>query len=108
MKTVVAFNVRGPVVRADYTLQVDELAKLIRITDQDLGNMTVTNDLERVLIEVAAQIDDTLDAYSITYRDSTGIWDRIIVTPHETLAHTFDIEVRPGVDTSARDRMVTP
>ena len=58
--------------------------------------MSVTNDLERVLLEVSHHIEESLDNYSIVYRDSTGTWDRIIVTPHETFAHTFEIEVRPG------------
>ena len=83
-------------VRADYSLQVDEPAKEIRIIDADLGNMSVTNDLDRVLCDVAGLIDESLDNYSITYRDSTGTWDRIVVTPHDTLAHTFNVEVRPG------------
>ena len=96
-------------VRADYTLQVDESAKLIRIVDQDLGNMSVTNDLDRVLCDVAGQVDGPLDGYSITYRDSTGIWDRIVVTPHDVLAHTFNVEVRPGPgpEPERRDPMAT-
>lgn len=91
------WNVNTPV-RADYSLQVDELAKEIKIIDADRGNMSVTNDLDRVLCDVARRINETLDNYSITYRDSTGTWDRIIVTPDETFAHTFNIEIRPGPD----------
>ncbi len=96
-------------VRADYIFQVDERAKLIRITDQDLGNMSVTNDLDRILIELAGLIDGTLDGYSITYRDSTGTWDRIVVTPHDVLAHTFNVEIRPGPgpEPERRDPMAT-
>lgn len=96
-------------VRADYTLQVDEPAKMIRIVDQDLGKMSVTNDLERVLCDVAGQIESELSDYSITYRDSTGTWDRIVVTPHETFAHTFNVEIRPGPgpEPERRDPMAT-
>lgn len=83
-------------VRADYTMTVDENTREIRIIDEDLGNMSVTNDLERVLCDVAFDVFESLDSYSIVYRDSTGTWDRIIVTPHESLAHTFDVTVRPG------------
>ncbi len=106
VKTVIDWKVRRPV-RADYSLQVDEPAKEIRIIDADLGNMSVTNDLERVLCDVAFLINESLDSYSITYRDSTGTWDRIVVKPHETLAHTFDVEVRPGPgpDPERRDPM---
>lgn len=96
MKTLIETDLGASRVRANYTLQVDEPAKLIRIVDQDLGEMSVTNDLEAVLCDVARQIDDTLDNYIITYRDSTGTWDRIVVTPHDVLAHTFDVEVLPG------------
>ena len=93
--------------RADYTLQVDENAKLIRIVDQDLGNMSVTNDLDRVLVDIAPQIDETLDNYSITYRDSTGTWDRIVVAQAGEAPNVFDVEIRPGPgpDPERRDPM---
>jgi hypothetical protein len=107
MKTVIDGIRRA--VRADFQLQVDEEAKMIRIIDEDLGNMSVTNDLEAVLCEVAFHVDASLDEYGITYRDSTGTWDRVLVTPHKTLAHTFDVEVRPGprIPDGRRDPMAT-
>ena len=107
MKTRIETDLGASRVRADYTLQVDEPAKIIRIVDQDLGEMSVTNDLEAVLCDVARQIDESLDNYSITYRDSTGTWDRVVVTAHAVLAHTFDVEVRPGPgpDHERRDPM---
>ena len=95
MRTTISPDLQLPV-RADFELQVDEANRKIRIIDEDLGNMSVTNDLERVLLEVSHHIDQSLDNYSIVYRDSTGTWDRIIVTPHETFPHTFEVEVRPG------------
>ena len=99
-------HVRRPV-RADFLLQVDEPAKLIRIIDQDLGAMSVTNDLEAVLIEVSLQVDLALPEYSLIYRDSTGTWDAIIVKAHDVLAHTWTFEVRPGPgpEAEARDPM---
>lgn len=99
-------DLRKPV-RADFLLQVDEPAKLIRIIDQDLGAMSVTNDIEAVLREVSLQVDEALPAYSIIYRDSTGTWDAIIVKAHDVLAHTWTFEVRPGPgpDTEVRDPM---
>ena len=81
--------------RADYTIQVDEPAKLIRIVDQDIGNMSVTNDLERVLADVADQVELSLSDYSITYRDSTGTWDRLVATALD-LENVFEVEVLPG------------
>jgi len=106
MKSQFSNERRGPV-RADFLLQVDEPAKLIRIIDQDLGGMSVTNDLEAVLREVSLQIDAALPEYSVIYRDSTGTWDAIIVKAHDVLAHTWTFEVRPGPgpETETRDPM---
>ncbi len=109
MKTTITPDLRLPV-RADFQLQVDEPGKTIRIIDEDLGNMSVTNDLERVLLEVSHHVDLCLADYSITYRDSTGTWDRIVVTQDEVLAHTFHVEVRPGPrdPDERRDPMAVP
>lgn len=98
-----------PKPRADFILQISIPLKYIRIIDKDLGNMSVTNDLERVLLDVATRVIESLDNYSITYRDSTGTWDRIIVTPDESVADTFNVEVRPGPgpDPERRDPMAT-
>lgn len=84
-----------PDVRADFVLQVDEPAKEIKIIDEDLGNMSVTNDLERVLGRVAWLIDGELPDYSILYRDSTRTWDRVKVIALDA-EDTFELEVLPG------------
>lgn len=99
----------APKPRADFTLQISIPLKYIRIIDKDLGNMSVTNDLERVLLDVATRVIESLDNYSITYRDSTGTWDRIVVTPDKTSAHMFDVEIRPGPgpEPERRDPMTT-
>ena len=81
-------------VRADFELHVDERRSEIRIIDQDLGGMSVTNDLEAVLNKIAARVERPLDAYDILYRDSTGTWDMVIVT--KSLAGTFTAEVLVG------------
>ena len=109
MKFLMMIGGGGGEVRADYSFQVDELAKKIRIIDDNRGNMSVTNDLAAVLADVSTQINESLDNYSIVYRDSTGIWDRIVVKPDDTLAHTFNIEVLPGPgpDPERRDPMTT-
>lgn len=106
MKTMIDGQRRA--VRADFKLEVDEEKNEIRIIDEDRGNMSVTNDLERVLCEVAFHIDGSLDDYDILYRDSTGTWGRIICTQHPTFAHTFNVEVRTGPDRDLerRDQMI--
>ncbi len=106
MKTKITPELHLPV-RADFQLEVDEKVREIRIIDEDLGNMSVTNDLERVLLEVSHHIDGALPDYAIVYRDSTGTWDRIVVTADKTFVHTFDVEIKPGrgPDPERRDPM---
>lgn len=41
------------------------------------GKMSVTNNIENVLQEIAAELPDPLDRYSIIYRDSQGIIDGV-------------------------------
>ncbi|MCK5317707.1 MAG: hypothetical protein KAJ55_07320 [Anaerolineales bacterium] len=81
-------------VRADFELHVDEHRLEIRIVDKDLGGMSVTNDLERVLALVATRVQRSLEDYEIFYRDSTGTWDLVIVK--RSLANTFTADVIVG------------
>lgn len=57
----------------DYTIHTEE--KTLSIVDLDRGNMSVTNDIENVVTEIAEfeQIDPA--EYKIVYRDSQGCWD---------------------------------
>lgn len=81
-------------VRADFELHVEENRLEVRIVDQDLGGMSVTNDLENVLNLVATKVQRSLEDYDILYRDSTGTWDMVIV--RKSLAGTFTAEVIVG------------
>lgn len=45
--------------------------------DRDCGTMSLTNDMERVLLEVSEQLGDRMPAIVI-YRDSQGIYDRVM------------------------------
>ncbi len=107
LESKISTGLRRPV-RADFTLDVDEEARKIRIIDEDRGGMSVTNDLERVLVEISYNLDRTLPDYEILYRDSTGTWDRVLVTPDDVFAHTFRVSVQPGPREPAevRDNMV--
>lgn len=60
--------------RADYTYTVE--GGVIAITDLDLGNKSVTNDIENVLEDIRAELGD-LAGYSVIYRDSMGRWDGV-------------------------------
>lgn len=60
-------------VAADYTYEISK--NILSIIDLDLGNTSVTNDIENVITEIAykEQIDPI--KYKIIYRDSAGFWD---------------------------------
>jgi len=92
-------------VRADFGLHVDEHRSEIRIIDQDLGGMSVTNDLANVLNVVSTRVERSLDHYDILYRDSTGTWDMVIVK--KSLAGTFAAEVLAGPRGAALEKVVT-
>lgn len=83
-------------VRADYwaALFADELL----IVDEDRGNMSVTNDLEAVLLEIWRDLipsDQYMPELKIRYRDSMGQWDRIHVEPTST-SGLFTAEIVSG------------
>lgn len=59
---------------ADYTYTVED--NIIAIIDLDLGNRSVTNDIEYVLADIMEEIGD-LVGYAIIYRDSMSRWDGI-------------------------------
>ena len=81
-------------VRAEFDLHVCEEDRQIRIMDQNRDSMSVTNDMERVLTEVAFHIDRTLADYEILYRDSEGDWDRVVMTALDD--GTFEAEIKVG------------
>lgn len=59
---------------ADYTYTVED--NVIAIVDLDLGNRSVTNDMELVLNEIRAELGD-LAGLSVIYQDSMGRWDGV-------------------------------
>ncbi len=59
---------------ADYTFEVDD--DLVTIHDQNLGNISVTNDIEDVLAQIHREID--LTGKKVQYYDSCGQLDRVL------------------------------
>lgn len=59
---------------ADFTYTVD--GNTIAIVDLDLGNRSVTNDIDYVLEEIRAELGD-LSGYCVIYCDSMGRWDGV-------------------------------
>jgi hypothetical protein len=50
---------------------------VISIIDLDLGNRSVTNDIENVLRKIEYYHQGSIAAFHIMYRDSERIWDGI-------------------------------
>ncbi len=59
--------------RADYSI-VQVTDSVVFISDDDAGGMSVTNDAEAVVGEVARNYLNR----RIVYRDSTGQWDELL------------------------------
>ncbi len=60
--------------RADYTYTIE--GSVIAIIDLDLGNRSVTNDIDNVIGDIRTELGD-LSGYAVIYRDSMGRWDGI-------------------------------
>lgn len=68
-----------PKASADYLYDLTEDGLLV-IIDQDLGNRSVTNDIENVLADIAqAEERPTLGGLRVTCRDSDGSWCRVVL-----------------------------
>lgn len=66
---------RKPQPRSKYGYTI--AANLLLIADcGGVDDVSVTNDIENVLADLAAH-DVDVDAYHVFYRDSTGMWDAI-------------------------------
>ena len=62
--------------KADYTWKYTNVRD-IHITDLNLGNMSVTNDVENILGKIHQEID--LRGRLVTYTDSEGQIDKLII-----------------------------
>lgn len=63
--------------KSDYTFRVIETQgrNVISIIDLDLGHMSVTNNIENVLTEIAEIAKIQPKDYLIVYKDTDGKWD---------------------------------
>ena len=61
--------------QADFTYSI--LGNVISIIDLDLGNRSVTNDIENVLRKIEYYHQGSIVGFKIMYRDSEHIWDGI-------------------------------
>lgn len=63
--------------RANFLYRIGEIhgQKILLIRDLDLGNLSVTNDIENVVADIT--VHETIDPleHMIIYRDSMGMWN---------------------------------
>lgn len=65
--------------KADYSYTIE--GDTVKIIDLNKGNMSVTNDAENVINEIAQK--EYIQNKRITYRDSEGDWCELIPTWNE-------------------------
>ena len=73
--------------RADYgwsqsqVLTDSRSTTVLQIVDENRGEMSVTNDIENVLLEISEALpeDNPLSENAVIYRDSTGAWDEVVL-----------------------------
>lgn len=63
-------------VRSDYTYSIED--DTLKIIDLNLGNMSVTNNIEEVLTEILHNEGNYIQDLKVIYRDSECIWDTVI------------------------------
>lgn len=66
--------------RSDYEYSVD--GSVIAIEDLDLGNRSVTNDIQNVVNDIRKELGAnlTMSGYSIVYKDSMGRYDGVMIS----------------------------
>jgi len=63
--------------KADFIYEI--IDGIVCIRDQDLGNISVTNDAENVIADIEL-LEGSLKDFPVVYQDSDYTWDRIIVS----------------------------
>jgi len=69
----------------------DETVEVIVINDMNLGNMSVTNDIEAVLEELATDLPRSLADYPVMYFDSSSKLDEILINEKGEFAGFADL-----------------
>lgn len=89
--------------KSDYTFRVIETQgrNVISIIDLDLGHMSVTNNIENVLTEIAEIAKIQPKDYLIVYKDTDGKWDGYDALKKDfipAMARTRDEAIRKIID----------
>jgi hypothetical protein len=85
---------------ADFTYSI--FGNVISIVDLNLGNRSVTNDIERVLRKIEYYHQGSIVGFKIMYRDSEGVWDGIEWNGE----HALFFALRETVEERARNKLL--
>jgi len=80
--------------KADFTISIHEAIKVILITDENKGAMSVTNDIEDVIEEVQKTLKNgcNISDYKVVSLNSYGLYDRILIKDNEFLDFGEEID----------------
>lgn len=75
---------------ADFTYTIKN--NTIEIIDLNLGNKSVTNDIENVIRKIATEQNIDPHDYKIIYKDSEGDWTEVRIINNIIEYHPIDYE----------------
>ena len=87
---------------ADFTYSLS--GNVISIVDLNLGNRSLTNDIESVLRKIEHYHQGSIVGFNIMYRDSEGVWDGI----HWDGEHASFFSLREIEERRAREKLLAP
>lgn len=82
--------------RANFLYRIGEVdaIQVLLVWDKDLGNVTVTNDIQNVIADISEYEKINLVDHLIIYRDSLGRWDGWDAWQHEFFPITPDVLIK--------------
>lgn len=89
----------------DYEITVRDKHDVLLIVDRDLGGISVTNNIEKIVDRIARENNIDPSGFKILYYDSDGIWDgwdyktkKFVFVGEKKLRKAVDKYVRGIVD----------
>ncbi|WP_445453130.1 hypothetical protein [Flavobacterium sp. 25HG05S-40] len=79
--------------KSDYIYKIHQVDKVIEIEDLNLGKMSVTNNIENVVDEIAKKEEINRDDFKVIYRDSVGNWDGYNTKTKEFISLDTDMRI---------------
>lgn len=79
--------------KSDYIHKIYQVDKIIEIQDLNLGKMSVTNNIENVIDEIAKEEGINKSEFKVIYRDSVGNWDGFNTKTNQFISLDTDIKI---------------